>query len=625
LPNEFQQMAGRAGRRGLDAQGQVVVPYSPWIGFNETIEIGTGPLLPVESAFSVRYNSVLNLWDPPQGERVMQVLRHSLLEFQQSRRLRELASDVHNSQQAYDGAQVGCLIGYPDGEELLHEYESIATKKVDLGDQERRAVEDASRLWAKIEERPWRRPLRETLRQVFRTLEPGTILHTENQGWGVYLSKASESGIGLFLFGDKTVQLDEYRWIDYLPPERFQVNLPLPLTQAKQAGLSINDLLSPAELAELQQQLIPIELPDLAAWQREAREKAQEKHGSNLDKANERAAQARLELKEVKEREKVHPCQACDVRKKHRRLQKEAAKLLLERDESQERYDERKAFEESRLQSTLNGIVSVLRRFGFLNQDGQLNPKSGKLRDVFDNNGLIIIEMIGRGWLNELLPHDVAEVFSWFAYDRDFEFVNRFVIPRHLTDLRRQLDELEREVFASERQNDLMINTGYNVYFYGATRAWGRGASLASIIDKVQLAEGDIIITFNKTLDLMRQVTDMLIEHEPESPLISTLREAKRLLKRGVVEQVYNIGFGVLQDVLEGEEEEASTDAAVPNPGSSSDLAQEHLTGLVRAAPALIYEEEEAKPVSEETSDSKRRFGKRRGKPGRYVNPRRPG
>ena len=65
IPNEFQQMAGRAGRRGIDQQGHVVIPYSPWVTFHEALNIATGPLRPVESAFTMRYNSVLNLWEPP--------------------------------------------------------------------------------------------------------------------------------------------------------------------------------------------------------------------------------------------------------------------------------------------------------------------------------------------------------------------------------------------------------------------------------------------------------------------------------------------------------------------------------------------------------------------------------
>ena len=93
-PNEFQQMAGRAGRRGMDAKGNVIVPHSPWIRFNEMMDIATGDLHPVISSFAIRYNTVLNLWDPPHGNRVRLMLQQSLSQFQAAGRVRELEDDL---------------------------------------------------------------------------------------------------------------------------------------------------------------------------------------------------------------------------------------------------------------------------------------------------------------------------------------------------------------------------------------------------------------------------------------------------------------------------------------------------------------------------------------------------
>ncbi|HEX2910242.1 MAG TPA: DEAD/DEAH box helicase [Chloroflexia bacterium] len=625
LPNEFQQMAGRAGRRGLDQQGHVVVPYSPWISFDETIQIATGPLLPVESAFTVRYNSVLNLWDPPKGERVLQILRHSLLEFQQGRRLREMEGEVREAQQAYDNAQVGCLLGYPEGEELLHEYEKIGHGITEAREDEKRAIEDSARLRQRIEERPWKRPMRETLRNLFKSINPGLLVHSEEYGWGVYLGRSNENGIGIFLFGDQTVRLDEYRQIDYLPPERYEVTLPAPLVDINRSGVKVTDLLSPEELNYLTMQLAAFTLPDLAAWQRQAHEEAQTRYGASLEKALASIETSKTSYKQLKERERTHPCHTCNVKKKHRSLQREVARLLMAWEEAQDRYEERKEFEESRLQQTLNGITGVLKRFGYLEKEGHMTAKAARLRDIFDSNGLILVEIISRGWLDNLAPNDLAEVFTWFAYDRDFEFMNRFVLPKHLNELRKKLDELEREVFASERQNDLMITSGYNIYFFGATRAWCRGASLASILEKMQLAEGDIIITFNKTLDLMRQVFDMLVTHDPENVLIPTLKAAKTLLRRGVVEQVYNIGFGILRDTLEeGEAETEDDTGSVAGEPTASEIAA--APAFLRPIPDLNEDGEEEEEEGQEEGDGephKRRFKRRLNRPRSIYSSRR--
>ena len=61
-PNEYQQLTGRAGRRGMDERGSAIIPYSPWEPFEQSFAALTGDLLPVNSAFTMRYNSVLNLW-----------------------------------------------------------------------------------------------------------------------------------------------------------------------------------------------------------------------------------------------------------------------------------------------------------------------------------------------------------------------------------------------------------------------------------------------------------------------------------------------------------------------------------------------------------------------------------
>jgi ATP-dependent RNA helicase HelY len=145
----------------------------------------------------------------------------------------------------------------------------------------------------------------------------------------------------------------------------------------------------------------------------------------------------------------------------------------------------------------------------------------------------------------------------------------------------------------------LQITNGYNIYYFGAARAWCRGVSLSSILEKMQLAEGDIIITFNKTLDLMRQVQDMLRMHDPNNNLIPVLAEARHMMRRGVVEQIYNVGFGVVKEELE-----AQTEDEQPKQDDSVE-AQTKLMQL------LEDEDEETDEVAVDNTN-RRRFSRKR-------------
>ncbi len=81
-PNEYSQLTGRAGRRGMDIHGSAIIPYSPWEPFEPAFARITAELNPVISAFAVRYNSVLNLWRPGDTKNLRRICASSLREYQ---------------------------------------------------------------------------------------------------------------------------------------------------------------------------------------------------------------------------------------------------------------------------------------------------------------------------------------------------------------------------------------------------------------------------------------------------------------------------------------------------------------------------------------------------------------
>jgi len=122
-------------------------------------------------------------------------------------------------------------------------------------------------------------------------------------------------------------------------------------------------------------------------------------------------------------------------------------------------------------------------------------------------------------------------------------------------------------VFAAERSNGLFISTGHNDGFYGPMRAWCEGASMSQILERIELSEGDLVLTFNKTIDIMRQIRDMLVQAMPDHPLRAALEAAEQLVCRDIVEQSLTIGFLPLIDENEVSLVEAQpADGTAPKP-----------------------------------------------------------
>lgn len=298
-PNEYRQLTGRAGRRGMDRRGAAIIPYSPWEPFEDSFRRITAELLPVTSSFIIRYNSVLNLWRPGDIARLRRVCASSFREYQRY---------------------------------VLWEQRELA------------------RL----------------------------------EGLERHARKARKSG-------------------------------------KKKAGATA--------------------APDAAL---EALEKRRKRIGA-------------------------YPLSRAGA-------------------------------------AELDGTIFALRSLGYIDEQEQLTLKGRLLRSIFHPAGIFLVELITRGALDELSAAELAEVCSWFVFDHERRLFNRNVLPNDLLQVRRELWRVIQHVRGVEEQAAINTSPGIVADFHGVALAWSRGMTLGGLLRRIELAEGDLLMLLNQTIDLLQQV-----------------------------------------------------------------------------------------------------------------------
>ncbi len=114
--------------------------------------------------------------------------------------------------------------------------------------------------------------------------------------------------------------------------------------------------------------------------------------------------------------------------------------------------------------------------------------------------------MIVHGFFDKLSVGEIAEVCSWFTYDNDRRLNNKHVLPNNLNTLRRELWHIIQHVHGIEERANVGFTPGVVQEFHGLALSWSRNMSLTGLLQRIELAEGDILMILNQTIDLVQQL-----------------------------------------------------------------------------------------------------------------------
>jgi ATP-dependent RNA helicase HelY len=100
-PGDYTQLTGRAGRRGIDAEGVAVVLHSPYVPFERVAAIAAAGSHPLQSSFRPTYNMAVNLIANYPRDRAEELLRASFAQYQRRAETEGLRSGLGEVEQAH--------------------------------------------------------------------------------------------------------------------------------------------------------------------------------------------------------------------------------------------------------------------------------------------------------------------------------------------------------------------------------------------------------------------------------------------------------------------------------------------------------------------------------------------
>ena len=486
-PSEFVQIAGRAGRRGMDTVGHVVTIQTPFEGAKEAAFLATAKPEPLQSCFTPTYGMVLNLLQKHTLEEAKDLLERSFAEYLAQLRLTPDKQAI---------AQITTELARLD-----IELAGIAPEQVKSYEKLKERQKEAERLERLLKNQVETRRKQQVAPQIAH-LVVGNILHLK----GKHIKRAQPIRaifLGLLPSSGHAPHLlclgEDNRWYvanpsdvadlnaqSFLPRELEHLTLPEETPKGPGPWHRGDEVTRSLSLA-IAQQAAPL---------------------SNPPEVQEQEAKVQQVLALVA----AHPLSQQKNLGRIIKLFQQRQQLRDNLHRTQIKYQKQQSQKSYYWQEFLD-LIEILREFAAL--EGYTPTRLGEAASIIrGENELWLGLVLMSGQLDNLAPAELAAAVSGVITEppRPDSWSN-YSIPPAVVEVFQQaqgdpvsLREIRRQLYQAQSRHGITIPVWLETQFMGLVAEWTRGCDWQELCENSNLDEGDIVRLFRRTVDILWQI-----------------------------------------------------------------------------------------------------------------------